>query len=419
MPDPIEALLHRTMGLDASTIGSSSIQRAVTVRMAASRIASRELYWERLIDPSGRELQELIEATVVPETWFFRDREAFTALVRVAKETRGTLPAEEKLHLLSLPCSTGEEPYSMAMALLDAGMPAESFLIDAVDISERSLARARRCLYGKNSFRGTGLDFRDRHFVRDDTGWHLNAPVRRQVRFHHKNLLAEEALPGATPYHIVFCRNLLIYFDRPTQARALAVLTKRLLPISTLFVGPSETALLMDHGFEPVRIPQSFAFRPPGGVRTRPSTAAITPPPARKAPPAAQPRWPAPPPPVPAAPPPAAAKPQAAAGDAPAELAAIRDLANRGKLTEAAKLGAKYLQTHAPSAEVFHLLGLVHDADGRPAEAVEFYRKAIYLDPVHHEALVHLALLRERLGDHAAAKALNDRARKAALKLTK
>ena len=95
------------------------------------------------------------------------------------------------------------------------------------------------------------------------------------------------------------------------------------------------------------------------------------------------------------------------------------DVIGCDKLADATQLCAQHLKAHGPSAEAFYLMGLVHDADGRPAEAVEFYRKAIYLDPVHHEALVQLALLRERLGDHAAAQALNERARKAALKLTK
>lgn len=422
MSDPIEVLLQRKMGLDASTIGSASVQRAVTARMSACRISQREVYWEKLNDASGRELQELIEATVVPETWFFRDREAFAALVRVALSARASLPSDQKLHILSLPCSTGEEPYTIAMALLDAGLPAEWFTVDAVDISERALARARRCLYGKNSFRGSDLEFRARHFVHDATGWHLNATVRRQVRFHHQNLLGEEGLPGSKPYQIIFCRNLLIYFDRPTQDRALTALTRRLAPGGTIFVGPSETALLMDHGFEPVRIPQSFAFQPPGNPRSRKTTVAAEPAPAsaRKPTPPPKPRAVAPAPPPPPAPRPVvAAKPAAGVSEAGAELTAIRALADRGQLAEAAKLCTKHLQAHGPSAEAFYLLGLVHDADGRPNEAVEFYRKAIYLDPVHHEALVQLSLLRERLGDHAAAQALNERARKVALKLTK
>ncbi len=418
MSDPIENLLHQTMGLDASTIGSASIQRAVAARMAACRLTDREAYRARLADVTGGELQELIEAIVVPETWFFRDREAFTALARVASES---LISGRKLHLLSVPCSTGEEPYSMAMTLLDAGLPADGFSIDAMDISERAVARARHFLYGKNSFRGADLAFRDRHFVPTEGNWRLKAPIRRQVRFHVRNLLAGDALPGDTAYDIIFCRNLLIYFDRPTQDRALSLLARRLTPQGRLFVGPSETALLMDHGFLPVNIPHSFAFQPPG-ARPRKTPPALVPLPiVRKPAVVTKPRWPAALPPLPVAP---ATAPQkkaatASASDLGAELQAVRQLADRGELDEATKLCTRHLKTHGPSAEAYYLLGLVHDAGERHAEAVEFYRKAIYLDPVHHEALVQLALLREREGDHPAAKVLNERARKAAQRVTK
>ena len=101
---------------------------------------------------------------VVTETWFFREKQPFAALVRLVIEE--WLPAHPtgKLRLLSVPCSSGEEPYSMAMALMDAGFLAARFEISAVDISSRALAFAQRAIYGRNSFRGADLEFRARHF---------------------------------------------------------------------------------------------------------------------------------------------------------------------------------------------------------------------------------------------------------------
>ena len=93
------------------------------------------LYWQRL-QQSPDELQALIEALVVPETWFFRHRDAFTALAEMAQDERrarrGTVREAQPLRLLSLPCSTGEEPYSMAMTLFDAGFGADEFTVDAL-----------------------------------------------------------------------------------------------------------------------------------------------------------------------------------------------------------------------------------------------------------------------------------------------
>src|SRR6266446_11000727 len=134
-------LLQQTMGLDAASIGASAIEHAVQERLSACKLKDTHAYWEHVC-ASETELQALIEAVVVPETWFFRDREAFAAMVRVVQEEWLQTHPEGGLRLLSLPCSTGEEPYTMAMALLDAGVPAHRFQVEAVDISARVLAHA-------------------------------------------------------------------------------------------------------------------------------------------------------------------------------------------------------------------------------------------------------------------------------------
>lgn len=168
------------MGLDAVSIGSTTIDRAVLARMASLGVERREDYWQQLQD-STDEVQELIEAVVVPETSFFRDREAFAVLVRLILVE--WLPAHPRgtLRLLSIPCSTGEEPYSMVMALLDAGFSLGQFEVDAVDISARALTQAKRGVYGMNSFRGENLSFRERYFrptARMATPWWSGLPKR-------------------------------------------------------------------------------------------------------------------------------------------------------------------------------------------------------------------------------------------------
>src|ERR1051326_8763307 len=102
------------MGLDVATVGHSALDHAVRSRMNACGLRDMESYWERL-QSSKVELQELIETVVVPETWFFRDREAFSGFVKLVMED--WLPAHvgRMLRVLSVPCSSGEEPYSIAM----------------------------------------------------------------------------------------------------------------------------------------------------------------------------------------------------------------------------------------------------------------------------------------------------------------
>ncbi len=143
----IEQLLRQSMGLDAATVGASTIERAVTDRMQACALATVDDYLGYL-ERSGLELQELTECVVVPETWFFRDEEAFAVLGRISADWLLRHPAST-LRALSVPCSTGEEPYSIAMTLQDAGLPRKQIAVDAVDISVRAmLARARRGVYG-------------------------------------------------------------------------------------------------------------------------------------------------------------------------------------------------------------------------------------------------------------------------------
>jgi chemotaxis protein methyltransferase WspC len=116
-----ENLLKEAIGLDAASVGSAAIERAVHLRMEALGLKRSDDYWRKLCSLK-QERQEFIEAVVVPETWFFRDPDAFASLVRVVNEELRTSVPLRPLRLLSVPCSSGEEPYSMAMSLLEGGL---------------------------------------------------------------------------------------------------------------------------------------------------------------------------------------------------------------------------------------------------------------------------------------------------------
>jgi chemotaxis protein methyltransferase WspC len=405
-----EQLLKASIGLDVGSIGPSSIERAVQERLSACGLRDRHVYWDR-VSASGTELQALIEAVVVPETWFFRDREAFATLASIGHESWLRSPADGVLRLLSLPSSTGEEPYSMAMAMLDAGVPADRFRIDAVDVSASAIAHAERAVYGKNSFRGQELTFRDRHFDVTKLGYRPGETVQGQVHLRQGNMLAADFLPGLELYDVIFCRNLLIYFDRPTQDRAVAVLQRLLTSNGTLFVAPSETGSLLNHDFVSAKIPLAFAFRKsvagvrepkPASVR---SVTRLPTPLGAASPVAVRPQAPG------AKPASASPQPLPQAGLHAGLDEAVR-LADQGLLVEAASCCEAHLQQHGPSAKAFYLLGLVRDAAGNATDASNYYRKALYLDPTHHETLVHLAFLVEQQGNNAAAQVLRNRARR-------
>lgn len=416
--EEFSGLLKRRMGLDSGSIGQAAVERAVRHRMHAAGVDDEQDYLMR-VQAWPDEMQQLIEAVIVPETWFFRYPESQVAMATLARERLFAPGCEGRvLRVLSVPCSSGEEPYSIAMALLDAGVPAHRFQVDAVDISVRMVEFAQRAVYGRNSFRGGDLAFRDRHFSEVPEGHQLAARVRGQVRFQPGNLFDPNLLAGAAPYDFVFCRNLLIYFDMATQERAVQVLRRFAREDALLFVGPAETSLLTGRRLPAVPLARSFAFR------ATPAPAPVESPTPARAPLAGQRplvhAWTPPRRPVAQAPAPRLPVPHAAIADAPsaqgagqaaqASLREIAALADLGRVRDAMAQCQAHLDIHGASAEALHLQGLLLDAQGQSRQAQAAYRKALYLDPNHREALLHLAALVASDGDQEGARRLQARA---------
>ena len=400
----LEQLLKSLIGLDASSLGRGAVERSMRQRLQACAV-DKDAYWD-LVRESPTEQRALIESIVVPETWFFRYPESFALLTSQARAMQRHRPIGHVLRLLSLPCSSGEEPYSMAMALLDAGFTANEFQIDALDISLRALELAAQGLYGVNAFRGDDPHIRERHFQREgDASHRIHARLRDIVNFQCGNILDSFLPPARTGYDIVFCRNLLIYFDRATQLQALSHLKSWLHTDGLLFAGPAEAGMLSQHGFESLDAAHSFAFRCRSITRTQPvrtpsPNAVPKPYTASPAAPIATRTVP------PRASAPAAQPPNA---DATAGLAKIIGLANAGRSVEANNACTLQLSQHGPSAELFFWWGLICDGTGQTNSALRHYRKALYLDPYHARALAHLAALLVTHGDHSGAARLQQR----------
>ncbi|KIP96836.1 CheR family methyltransferase [Pseudomonas fluorescens] len=400
--------LKERIGLDVASVGAAIIERAVRQRTTLSQAAHADEYWQ-LLQGSRDEQQALIEAVIVPETWFFRYPESFATLGKLARARLKELNNMRALRILSLPCSTGEEPYSIAMALLDAGLQPHQFKVDGMDISPLSVEKARRALYGKNSFRGQDLEYRERHFLAEQDGHRVNEYVREQVRWQVGNVLDPTLLANEPAFDFVFCRNLLIYFDQPTQKQVFEVL-KRLTHVDgVLFIGPAEGSLLGRLGMRSIGIAQSFAFSRHSEPHPEP-----LPTPKPLAVPVSQPLRSTPPAPVRSRPFAAVtALPvtkKTADPDAATLLAQIAALANEGKSAEARAACEQYLRSHEPVAQVFYWLGLLSDVAGLSLEAQGYYRKALYLEPQHPEALMHLAALLQAQGDSVGARRLQERA---------
>jgi chemotaxis protein methyltransferase WspC len=393
-----DQLRHRA-GLDAASIGPAALAAAVAGRQKAVGLTDPDAYAGRLA-LDATEFQALLEAVVVSETWFFRGRLFEFVAARVGAASR-------PCRILSLACSTGEEPYSQAIALLEAGVDPARWTIEGVDVSRRSLARAGQARYGAFSFRELPPTLRDRYFLARESGWELRGDVRAAVRFREGNLLDEGLLADESPYDVVFCRNVLIYFHAAARTKVIRTLDRLLAADGLLCTGHAEPLSLLDARFAPTGPEGMFLYR-----RRGPSEPTFAPRTADS--PALTVRSPVPAPAVKFAP---AASASALRSPAAVVLKAdrldgARRHADSGKLDEALAECEAELARTGPSADLFLLLGEVHQARHDPAAAARHWQRALYLEPDHPEALLHLVLLCERQGDHAKAALLRKRLRR-------
>ncbi len=382
----VEAVLRDWIGLDATTIGTAAVERAIRTRMTAAGVADVATYAARVRSDAG-ERDLLVEEVVVGESWFFRDQQVFAFVADVAA-TRASLPGRGPVRVLCAPCAGGEEPYSVAMALLDAGLTPAQFTIDAVDVSRAALARAARGRYSANAFRNADCSFRDRWFTADGSGAVLAATVRDCVAFSQANVVDESFTDGRAPYDVIFCRNLLIYLTTEARGRIEAALDRLLTRDGVLVLGAAEPPILKGDWL-PAGTAAVFAMRRgvrPVALQAAPNVRTGT----RRPPPPPPPREPA------AAPTPAVDPPPPTLADVLAEAGA---LANRQRHAEAIELCERCRQRLAPAPELFFLMGMLHQATGDLDRAEGCFHKTLYLDAAHDEALLALALLATRRGD--------------------
>ena len=397
MPDfEIESLLQKTIGLKVTSIGKATLDRSVQRRMKALSINDKKAYVEKL-DSSVLELKELIEEVIIPETWFFRDQEPFKAITQFLVAQWLPKHKNNLFRVLSAPCSTGEEPYSVTMTLLGSGWPADKFSIHGVDISNRSIARAKKGVYTEHSFRGTEHSCRGRFFKKDKKSFILNKNIREMVHFHTGNILNSTFMEGLGLFDVIFFRNVLIYFDELARQQAITTLYKILADDGILFVGHAEANLFNNSPFTPTPYSHAFAFRKKTkqGLRAKTEVERILP---TKIPPKSR--------------TPMVKRPfhfQKKSKNNQPDLKVARQLADKGELQKATKICEAYLDQHGPSAQAYFLLGIIRDAVDDAIQAKKLFRKTLYLDPNHEEALFLLSLLAEQTGDVTEAKNLKQR----------
>ena len=392
----IEALLQKTIGLKVTSIGKVTLDRSVQRRMKALSIKNKKEYVEKL-HSSVLELRELIEEVIIPETWFFRDQIPFKIITQFLVSQWLPKHKNNLFRVLSAPCSSGEEPYSMAMTLLDAGLPSDKFSIHGVDISTRSIARAQKGIYTKHSFRGSDVNFQRKFFKKENNIFILNKNVCENVHFHTGNILNSTFMEGLGLFDVIFFRNVLIYFNERARNQAIATLYKILADDGILFVGHAEANLFNNSPFTPAPYSHAFAFHKKTKreltVKSCVKEILPTPPPPKNRTQTAKNTYPF----------------QEKTNKNLTDLKVARKLADKGEFKKATKICEAYLDQHGPSADAYFLLGIIHDAADDMVQAERSFRKVLYLDPYHEEALFFLSLFAEQTGDITEAKILKQR----------
>ena len=204
-------------------------------------------------DPrADAEFDQIYDMVTTNETYFFREPAQLTAFVEEVVPDILSRKTFKKIRIWSAGCSSGEEPYSLAMLLQEAGYYEHaSFEIFASDISQQVLSKARRGHYRETAFRATDPSIRDKYFTRQpDNSWHLHDDVRNRVSFGRLNLYDEPRVSLLGRLDVIFCRNVIIYFDDTSKRVVVNNFYNRLSEGGYLLLGHSESLISLSTQFK-------------------------------------------------------------------------------------------------------------------------------------------------------------------------
>jgi chemotaxis protein methyltransferase CheR len=407
-----QALLQEVSGLELPETRLPDLQRAVNRALVATGLADADALYRHLRDRAGRpSLEVFVGDLTIGETHFFRNRPQFRALEHhILPELIERRRASRRLRVWSAACSTGEEPYSLAI-LLERLLPDRArwdVRILATDINRTALERARRGQYGTWSFRDVPDDVASAFFVRHGTTLEVAGRIREAVSFAHLNLAADTWPSAATAtldLDLVLCRNVLIYFGDDLSHQVAARLHGALADSGWLLVAPAELSQAVFRHFTVVNLDGAVAYRKPAPpIPARPSVSRSRPEgePSRVAIGGGA---------VVHTPRPGAeeaerleALAEADPADGRAPLLAARIYLDRLELDRAERWAEVACQRDPLSAPAHYLRGLALQEAGRLEDALAALRRSVFLDPGSVLGQLALAGLLARLGEPARAR---------------
>jgi chemotaxis protein methyltransferase CheR len=243
-------LLHVHTGIALAPHKLTMVQSRLAKRLRSLGIQTFGEYLDRVEGPQSAEWPEFINALTTNLTSFFRERHHFTRLVELLKPAA----TPRRIRIWSAGCSTGEEPYTLAMTLQKAFSASTSIQILATDLDTAVLDTASNGIYPLARIDDLDQEWKRQAFLKGKGALEGRVRVRPELRqlitFRQMNLLDEAWPVGNEPFQAIFCRNVMIYFDKPTQRKLLKRFHSLLEPEGLLFVGHSEALLDTNLGFQ-------------------------------------------------------------------------------------------------------------------------------------------------------------------------
>jgi chemotaxis protein methyltransferase CheR len=259
--------LYRKTGMSIAEGKRYFIDRRLAERIAATGSNSFQSYFARLRSDSAHEIEHLINAFTVNETYFYReDHQLRCMTAHLLSELLQRKAPADPIRIWSIPCSSGEEPYSIAMWLMENWREVDNHNIEIFgsDIDTRALQAATEGVYGDRALMRLSSDLIHRYFGSTDDGRHqIDRGLRDSISFTRANLIDVEDMRRYRDFDIVFCRNVLIYFDDSSRRIAAENLYDCIRPGGYICLGHSETMSRITSLFRVCRFPDAIVYQKP------------------------------------------------------------------------------------------------------------------------------------------------------------
>ncbi len=253
-------LIYNESGIHFSNMNRPILESRIKERLKVKKL-TEPLEYFKLVHSDKNETMTLLDSVTTNLTRFFRNESHFQALREIVfPEIINRKKDEKKIKIWSAGCSTGEEPFSIAIMLLEVLKDNYTWNIDilASDISLKSLMVAKKGLYNKERVEAVKKDVLDKYFEKTDNGYQIKDFVKDLVRFDYHNLKFDN---GERNIDIIFCRNVIIYFDRKAQEEVIQKFSLSLNDDGYLFIGHSESLFGMDTDFKFHKIGNACIYR--------------------------------------------------------------------------------------------------------------------------------------------------------------